>query len=90
MTALCRELECKVEKLKYKTFEVMQPRIKKNPNFQHMKKLSWISPNHVLQSLLIYTVYHELVKNNKGRGGGGGAYSLSSPEKGGGHWERGL
>ena len=69
MTALCRELECKVEKLKYKKCEVMQPRIKKYPNFQHMKKLSWISPNHVLQSLLIYTVYHELVKNNKGGGG---------------------
>ena len=76
MTALCRELECKVEKLKYKTFEVMQPRIKKNPNFQHMKKLSWISPNHVLQSLLIYTVYHELVKNNKGRGGGRGLFTF--------------
>ena len=30
VSALHRELECKVEKLKYKKFEVMQPRIKKN------------------------------------------------------------
>ena len=30
VSALLRELECKVEKLKYKKFEVMQPRIKKN------------------------------------------------------------
>ena len=29
VSALHRELECKVEKLKYKKFEVMQPRIKK-------------------------------------------------------------
>ena len=30
VSALLRELECKVEKLKYKKFEVMQPRIEKN------------------------------------------------------------
>ena len=30
ISALHRELECKVEKLEYKKFEVMQPRIKKN------------------------------------------------------------
>ena len=71
VSALHRELECKVEKLKYKKFEVMQPRIKKT-NFQHMNKLSWISPNQVLQSWLIYTGYHKLVKNNRGKGRGVG------------------
>ena len=52
-----------------------------------MNKPSWISPNEVLKSRLINTVYHLLVYNNRGEGrggglkivGGGGAYSLSSP-----------
>ena len=46
-----------------------------------MNKLSWISPNQVLQLRLIYTGYHKLVKNNRGKGRGvglkkrgGGAY----------------
>ena len=69
VSALHRELECKVEKLKYKKFEVMQPRIKKT-NFQLMNKLSWISANQVLQSRLIYTGYHILVTNNQGKGRG--------------------
>ena len=34
-------------------------------------KPSWISSHKVLQSSLINTVYHLLVKNNQGRGGGG-------------------
>ena len=45
---------------------------KKKKNFQHMNKLSWISPNQVLQSRLIYTGYHKLVKNNRGKGRGVG------------------
>ena len=43
---------------------------KANPNFQLVNKLSWISPREVLQSWLINTVYHLLVKNNKGEGRG--------------------
>ena len=35
-----------------------------------MNKPSRISPNKVLQSWLIYTVYHLLVKSNKIEGGG--------------------
>ena len=42
-----------------------------NPNFQHVKKSFRISPNEVLQSRLINTVYHSLVKNKKGQGKGG-------------------
>ena len=37
-----------------------------------MNKLFWISPNQVLQSRLIYTGYHKLVKNNRGKGRGVG------------------
>ena len=33
---------------------------------QIMNKPSWISPHEVLQPRLINTVYHLLVKNNKG------------------------
>ena len=35
-----------------------------------MNKAAWISPHKVLQLLLINTVYHLLVNNNKGEGGG--------------------
>ena len=41
-----------------------------NPNFQLVNIPSWISPNEVLQSWLINTVYHLLVKNNNWRGEG--------------------
>ena len=34
-----------------------------------MNKPAWISPQKVLQLLLINTVYHLLVNNNKGEGG---------------------
>ena len=46
--------------------------VAKDKNFQHMNKLSWISPNQVLQSRLIYTGCHKLVKNNRGKGRGVG------------------
>ena len=39
-----------------------------SPNFQLVNKPSQISPHKVLQSWLINTVYHLLVKNNYGRG----------------------
>ena len=42
---------------------------KTNLNFQHVNKPSRISPNEILQSRLINTVYHLLVKNNKKEGG---------------------
>ena len=42
---------------------------KSSPNFQLVNKPSQISPHKVLQSWLINTVYHLLVKNNYGRGG---------------------
>ena len=64
-----KEPKYKVEKLKYTKMEVVQTRIKNKP--------SWISLHEVLQSRLINTVYHLLVKNNKGEGRGaweGGAY----------------
>ena len=61
-----KDLVCKVEKLKYKKLKVMQWGTKTNPTFQHDNKQSRISPNEVLQSWLINTVYHLLVKNKKG------------------------
>ena len=67
-----KDLECKVEKLKYKKLKVMQWGSKTNPTFQHVNKQSRISPNEVLQSWLINTVYHLLVKNKKGEERGGG------------------
>ena len=39
---------------------------KVNPNIQLVNKPSQISPHEVLQSLLINTVYHLLVNDNKG------------------------
>ena len=44
---------------------------KTNLNFQQVNKPSWICPNKVLQSWLICTVYHLLMKNNKVKGNGG-------------------
>ena len=69
VSVLNKEPKYKVEQLKYRKLEVVYPRIKNKP--------SWISPQKVLQSRLISTVYHLLVKNNKGEGRGaweGGAY----------------
>ena len=93
-----KDLECKVEKLKYKKLKVMQWGSKtKYPTFQHVNKQSRISPNEVLQSWLINTVYHLLVKNNKGeeRGGGlkekRGLLTFFAWKEGGGLiWESGL
>ena len=60
-----KDLECQVEKLKYKKLKVMQWGSKTNPTFEHVNKQSRISPNEVLQSWL-NTVYHLLVRNDKG------------------------
>ena len=68
-----KELEYKVDKLKYK-IEVLGHAAKDQYQIQTsqlVNKPSRISPHKVLQSWLINTVYHLLVKNNQGRGGGG-------------------
>ena len=70
-----------MEKRKYKKLEVTQP------NFQLVNKPSRISTKEILRSWLINTVYHLLMKSNKGeeRGRGlneNGAYLLSFAEKG--------
>ena len=56
-SVLHKELECKVETLKYKRLKVMQPKNKIDPNFQVVNNPSWISPHEVLQST-VNTVYH--------------------------------
>ena len=56
-----------------------------------MNKPSWISPHEGLQPRLINTVYHLLVKNNKGEGRGGGLINFLPMKMGGGLIrERGL
>ena len=71
VSVLHKELEYKVEKLKYKSWRSCSQASESNPNFQLVNKPSWISPNEVLQSWLINTVYHNLlVKNNHWRGEG--------------------
>ena len=70
VSVLHKELEYKVEKLRYKTLEVMQARIKYKSNFQLVNKRSRISLHEVLQSRLINEFIILLVKNNLGRGGG--------------------
>ena len=50
VSVLRKELENKVENFSNKKLEVMQPRIKTNPNFQLVNKSSRISPHEVLKS----------------------------------------
>ena len=47
VSVLHKELENKVEKLKYKKLEAMQPKIKNKSKLQLVSKPSWISPNEV-------------------------------------------
>ena len=63
VSVLHEELEYKVEKLKNK-FRSWSLGSESNPNFQMVNKLSRVSPHKVLQSWLINTVFHLLVKNN--------------------------
>ena len=44
------DVECRVEKLKYKKFEDMQQGSKTSPKFQLVNKPSWISPLKVFQT----------------------------------------
>ena len=76
VSVLHKEQECKVEKLKYKKLEVIQPKSKselptREESISDQSKLS-------LQSWFINTLYHLLVKTNEEEGeglkqGGGGA-----------------
>ena len=50
VSVLHKELEYKLEKLKYKKLEVMQPKIKNKSELPAGNKPSWISPQEVLQS----------------------------------------
>ena len=72
VSVLHKELEYKVEKLKYE-IEVLGHAAENQNQIQTsqlVNKPSQISPHEVLQSWLINTIYHLLVKNNQGRGGG--------------------
>ena len=72
VSVLHKELEYKVEKLKYE-IEVLGHAAENQNQIQTsqlVNKPSRISPHEVLQSWLINTIYHLLVKNNQGRGGG--------------------
>ena len=64
VSVLHKELEYKVENLKYKKLDVMQPRFKNKSRLPVGEQTSCISPHEVLQLWLIYTVHHLLVKNN--------------------------
>ena len=59
-----KELEYKVEKLKYKKFKVMQPRIRIKFELPLVNKPSRIRLHKVVQSWLINTIYHLSVKVN--------------------------
>ena len=62
VSVLHKELEYKVEKLR--SFRSCCWGSESNPNFQLVNKQAQISPNEVLQSWLINTVYHLVRKNN--------------------------
>ena len=73
VSVLHKELECKVEKLKYKKSEVMQLRIKSKSELPNNNKPCGISPNEILQSWVINTFFP--LKGGLLEGGrGGGAY----------------
>ena len=63
VSVLHKDLEYKVEKLKNK-FRSCSLGSESNLNFQMVNKLSRISSHKVLQSWLINTVFHLLMKNN--------------------------
>ena len=60
-----------MEKLKYRKLEVMLPRIKNKTELPVDEWTILDQSTEVLQLWLIITVYHLLVKDNKGEGGGG-------------------
>ena len=73
VSILHKELESEVKNYKYnfRTWRSCSQGSKRNPIFQLVNLPAWIScPHKVLQLLLINTVFHVLVNNNKGEGGG--------------------
>ena len=50
VSALHKELECKVQKYNTGSWSSGSRGSKTNPTFQQLNKLSWISQNEVLQS----------------------------------------
>ena len=98
VSVLHKELEYKVEKLKYKKLKVMQSRIKNKWWIDHLGIVhtKFYSRDWLIQSRAwsrairsLDTVYHLLVKNNKGEGRGGeGAYNFL-PLKRGAQWLEG-
>ena len=69
-----------MEKLKYRKLEVMLPRIKNKTELPVDEWTILDQSTEVLQLWLIITVYHLLVKDNKGEGEGRGGGGLK--EKG--------
>ena len=65
---LHKELEYKVEKLVQEGWRSWTQGSESNQNFQLVNKPSQISPHKVLQLWFVNTVYHLLVKKNKGEG----------------------
>ena len=61
VSVLYKELEYKVEKLKYKSFRSCSQGTESNPNFHMVNNPFWISPHKVLQSWLINKVYHYFI-----------------------------
>ena len=87
-----------MEKLKYRKLEVMLPRIKNKTELPVDEWTILDQSTEVLQLWLIITVYHLLVKDNKGegegRGGGlkerGSLFTFFLWKGGGGLLERGC
>ena len=69
VSVLHKELEYKVQKLKYKKLEVMQPRIK-NKFELPVGKYTILDQSTQSFTVVIDLVYHLLVKNNKREGRG--------------------
>ena len=69
VSVLHNELEYKVKNLS-KSWRSCSGGSKTNPNFQLVNKTSQISPHELLQSWLVNTFNHLLVKNNNGEGRG--------------------
>ena len=74
VSVLQKELEYKVEKLKYERFRSCSRGSESNPNFQLVNKPSWISPHEVLRSQTIregcLLVGRGLFEGGEGGGGG--------------------
>ena len=69
VSVLHKELEYKVENLS-ESWRSCSGGSKTNPNFQLVNNTSQISPHELLQSWLVNTFNHLLVKNNNGEGRG--------------------